>query len=507
MPVTAPGNWSGVGLGSSSLPSSAPGALGTSTLPVYTDTSYSLSQLTTSFPNTDTSTTDGYAGMYVLRLQTFQHNNGGTTTSYDSADISVNSSTGAWTLVYSPTASTTTTLETPTPASPQNAGTSVTLTATVTDASAPGSVQFESGGDPVGSPQPVVDGTATLTTTALPTGTDSLTAVYTPTTGAAFTGSTSTPVSYTVNAPTDPGAPTGVSATPGNASASVSFTPPASNGGSAITGYTVTATDITTPANGGQTNTGSTSPITVTGLTNGDSYTFTVTATNGVGTGPSSGASNTVTPATRARSTHRGLGLGRSGPGHRSFTAPASNGGSAITGYTVTAADTTTPANGGQTGTGHDQPDHRQRTHNGDSYTFTVTATNAVGTGAASSASNAGDPRGHRARSTHRRHRHGGQRPGQRQLHRAGLQRRVHHHRLHRDGDRPHHPANGGQTGTGTTSPITVPGLTNGDSYTFTVTATNGVGTGAASSAPRTRSRPEAVPGAPTGVSATPGNA
>ena len=47
---------------------------------MYTDQSYSLSQLTTSLPNTDTSSTDGYAGIYVLRLQTFQHNNGGTTT-------------------------------------------------------------------------------------------------------------------------------------------------------------------------------------------------------------------------------------------------------------------------------------------------------------------------------------------------------------------------------------------------------------------------------------------
>jgi hypothetical protein len=170
VPVTAPGNWNEESLGSSNLPSSAPGALGTSTLPVYTDTTYSLSQLTNSLPNTDTSTTDGYAGIYVLRLQTFQHNNGGTTSSYDSADISVNSSTGAWTLVYSPQAATTTTIDTPTPAGPQNAGASVTLTATVADASAPGTVQFESDGSPVGSAQPVVNGTATLTTTALPTG-------------------------------------------------------------------------------------------------------------------------------------------------------------------------------------------------------------------------------------------------------------------------------------------------------------------------------------------------
>jgi 5'-nucleotidase len=57
-----------------------------------------------------------------------------------------------------------------------------------------------------------------------------------------------------------------------------------------------TAADLTNPANGGQTATGSASPITVTGLTNGDSYTFTVTATNAQGTGPASTASNAVTP-------------------------------------------------------------------------------------------------------------------------------------------------------------------------------------------------------------------
>ncbi|MCU1582644.1 MAG: fibronectin, partial [Microbacteriaceae bacterium] len=46
--------------------------------------------------------------------------------------------------------------------------------------------------------------------------------------------------------------------------------------------------------------TGTGSPLTVTGLTNGDTYTFTVTATNAIGTGAPSQASNAVTPATPA---------------------------------------------------------------------------------------------------------------------------------------------------------------------------------------------------------------
>ena len=91
-------------------------------------------------------------------------------------------------------------------------------------------------------------------------------------------------------------APTAVTATAGNAKAKVSFTAPAATGGSPITSYTVTATDHTNPARGGQTATGSGSPITVTGLTNSDHYTFTVKATNAVGTGPTSKPSAIIIP-------------------------------------------------------------------------------------------------------------------------------------------------------------------------------------------------------------------
>ena len=95
--------------------------------------------------------------------------------------------------------------------------------------------------------------------------------------------------------PTPPSAPTGVAATAGVGSAQVSFTGSNANG-SPITGYTVTAIDQTVAARGGQTATAAASPITVGGLTDGDSYTFTVAATNGVGTGPASAPSNAVTP-------------------------------------------------------------------------------------------------------------------------------------------------------------------------------------------------------------------
>jgi hypothetical protein len=93
---------------------------------------------------------------------------------------------------------------------------------------------------------------------------------------------------------TAPGAPTGVSATAGNGSASVSWTAP-SDGGSPITSYTVTPYVGSTA----QTPTIVNPPATttsITGLTNGTAYTFTVTATNAIGTSSPSAPSNSVTP-------------------------------------------------------------------------------------------------------------------------------------------------------------------------------------------------------------------
>ena len=83
----------------------------------------------------------------------------------------------------------------------------------------------------------------------------------------------------------------------GGSSARVSFVPTPTNGGVRITIYQVTARDRTESTRENPTAIGSTSPIIVGGLTNGDQYSFTVTDTNMVGTGPASGSSNVVTPS------------------------------------------------------------------------------------------------------------------------------------------------------------------------------------------------------------------
>ena len=90
-----------------------------------------------------------------------------------------------------------------------------------------------------------------------------------------------------------PGAPTiGTATTTGTTTATVAFTAPASNGGSTILSYTATSTPDSVTGTLTQAGSGT---INMTGLTVGTSYTFVVTATNAIGTGAASAASNSIT--------------------------------------------------------------------------------------------------------------------------------------------------------------------------------------------------------------------
>jgi len=110
-----------------------------------------------------------------------------------------------------------------------------------------------------------------------------------------------TPVTFTVtqevqaNSVTAPDVPTNVLATPGDSYVRVSFDVPTNNGGSTITGYTVKVYvgGVEQPM---LAKIGTLSPIIVTGLTNGTTYTFKVLATNIAGNSGESMASNVVTP-------------------------------------------------------------------------------------------------------------------------------------------------------------------------------------------------------------------
>ncbi len=342
-----------------------------------------------------------------------------------------------------------------------------TLTWSQNSAPAHGSLSFSSATAATGSADITPGGTITYTPTAGYSGTDSF-AVQVSDTWATATRT----ISVTVVAVT-PGAPTSVSATAGDAQASVSFTAPSNTGGSAITSYTATCTSSDGGASGAQSGAGS--PLSVAGLTNGKTYTCTVSAANSAGSGSASSASSSfipkanqtitftnpgaqtfaTTPTLSASTSATGLtvtlssattgvctitsggvlafvsagtctinadqsgsaaynsasqvqqsftvnavvpgaptiGVVTPGDGQASvaFSAPASGGGAAISGYTATCASSDGGATGSQSGAA--SPLAVTGLTNGKTYTCSVIAANSVGSGSASAASSSFTPK------------------------------------------------------------------------------------------------------------------
>ncbi|WP_144164576.1 Ig-like domain-containing protein [Shewanella algae] len=281
--------------------------------------------------------------------------------------------------------------------------------------------------------------------------------------------------SFTVNAVV-PGAPTSVNAVASDASATVSFSAPASTGGAAISSYTVTSTP------GGLTASGAGSPLTVSGLSNGTGYSFTVSASNIAGTGPASSPSNTVTPKANQS-------ISFSNPGAQSFgsaptlTATASSGltpvfSSNSTGVcTITTTGTLSFVSAGSCSINADQAgDSGYNAAPTVTQSFTVnavvpgtpTSVSAVASDASATVSfSAPASTGGAAISSYTVT-----------------------------------SSPGGLTASGTTSPLTVSGLSNGTGYSFTVSASNIAGTGPASS-PSNTVTPEPDNKAPS-ISGTP---
>ena len=294
---------------------------------------------------------------------------------------------------------------------------------------------------------------------------------------------------------TVPGAPGGLSVLGGDGQVTLGWSPPASDGGSPVTGYVVTpfVAGVAQPSLAYP----STATVeTVTGLADGTTYDFTVAATNAVGLGAPSTASPDATP------------VGPPGPpsgvaatsGDSSVTVtwspPASDGGSSVTGYVVTpyVAGVAQPSqdvgNVGSVGV--------DNLTNGVAYTFTVAAVNTLGQGADSAASDPVTP---------------ATVPGAP----SGLSVLGGDGQVTLGWSPP--ASDGGSPVTGyvvtpyvsgvaqpslvypsTATVETVTGLADGTTYDFTVAATNAVGLGAPSPASPDVT-PATVPGAPSGLS------
>jgi hypothetical protein len=133
-----------------------------------------------------------------------------------------------------------------------------------------------------------------------------------------------------------PGAPTNVAGTSANAQVSLTWSAPTNNGGSAITDYVIQYSSNSGSTWTTFTDTVSTATsVTVTGLTNGTTYVFHVAAKNAVGTGSYSTNSSSLIPFTLPNAPTSVSAATGARQSNVTWTAPASNGGSAITGYAI----------------------------------------------------------------------------------------------------------------------------------------------------------------------------
>jgi Bacterial Ig-like domain (group 3) len=199
-PGEATGIWlTALGSASTTFPNtSAPAPLNTATNPVVT-LAATDADLTNFIASSTAQTATGYANVYQIRLETTGAGGTGSQPNgqYWEDDILVNPTAGTWSIEYPAQVTPTTTTLTASPAT-ATVGVSDTLTATELPATA-GSVQFENGGTDIGSPVAVNgSGVATLATTFTAAGTESLSAVFTPTDTTDYSGSTGT-LSLTVN--------------------------------------------------------------------------------------------------------------------------------------------------------------------------------------------------------------------------------------------------------------------------------------------------------------------
>jgi hypothetical protein len=175
----------------------------------------------------------------------------------------------------------------------------------------------------------------------------------------------------------------GTATATGANSASVTYTAPLSDGGSPITSYTAVASP------GGQTATvfqSGSGTINISGLSQGEYYTFTVYATNALGNSPPSGSSNQIrTYGVPDAPTIGFASLSGTSAADVSYSAPAYNGGSPISSYTAISTPGGYSGTVSTSGSGSIYVSGLQPSTN---YSFRVYATNAYGSSSYSGFSN-----------------------------------------------------------------------------------------------------------------------
>lgn len=180
-----------------------------------------------------------------------------------------------------------------------------------------------------------------------------------------------------------PSAPQGVTYTPGNASATITWSAPSSSGSSALSGYTVSLAAPGLPVATASVS-ATTTTASLNGLTNGVAYSVRVTARNGQGFSTSE-SGHSVRPRTVPNAPTILSAAGSDGAVDLRWNAPSFDGGSSITGYTVSISATGVPA-ATRSFAATDTSARLTGLSNGVSYSLRVSATNLAGTSDSSGA-------------------------------------------------------------------------------------------------------------------------